>query len=97
VATRIWRLASSDFGLLFFAVTLCFCGHLGSARSHFLQERVAIALAADGGERAVAGDDDGRVVERQHLLVNGPDNLRVIAAGQVRPPNAAAEQGVARD
>ena len=56
---------------------------------------IRASLLADGGARAVAGDDDGCVGERQQLLVDGADEHGAVAAGQVGAADRAGEEGVA--
>src|SRR5947209_19914251 len=62
-----------------------------------LKEWVKLFLAADGGLRSMAGNDDGVLRKRHQLLVDGPDDLAAIAARKVSPADTVAKQRVAGD
>jgi hypothetical protein len=57
------------------------CGLNDEPRTLALQEWIVLALFADGGLGAVAGDDDGVVGQGEELVVQGIDNLLKGAAG----------------
>ena len=60
-----------------------------------LQERVSLALEADGGRRPVTAIDLGLIGQDQDLLLDAVDYLVVVPAGEIRPADAEVEQRVA--
>ena len=61
------------------------------------QEGIVLALFADGGLRAVAGDDDGVIGQGEEFVVQGVDDLLEGAAGQIGSADASGEQRVSGD
>src|SRR5690606_4093694 len=61
------------------------------------KERVRPSLLADRRLRTVAGVDHRLVRKCKELLPDGPEQERVRALPQVRPPDGAREEDVAAD
>src|SRR6516225_10451383 len=61
------------------------------------QERIELALAANGSVVPVAGNHDSLRRQGQQLVVDGAKDLAGVAAWQVGAADAIAEQGVAGD
>ena len=60
-------------------------------------EVVVEALAPDGGGLSVATDHLGFIVEREQLGLDRPEDLSVVAAGQVGPADRVVKERVPRD
>ena len=59
------------------------------------KEWIGLSFVANGGLRAVAGDDDGGVGQWEQLAVDGADEGRAVAAGKVCAADGTGEEGVA--
>src|SRR5262245_56176366 len=59
------------------------------------EEGVLALLLADGGPRAVAGHHPRRLVEGEQLAPDGEEERAAVAAPEIRPADAPAEEGVA--
>lgn len=59
-----------------------------------MEEGVGLALFADGGSGAVAGEDTGVLGEREEAVVDGTEELGGVASGEVGATDGADEEGV---
>ena len=59
------------------------------------EEGVGDAFGANGGDRAVAGDDGCGIGERQKAVANAGEEAAVVATGEVGASDRASEEGVA--
>src|SRR6266852_6624360 len=59
------------------------------------QERIALSLFANGGERTMSGDDKRIIWQRQNSFVQGIDNFFHRSARQIGAANASRKQRVA--
>src|SRR5580704_9885689 len=69
----------------------------GTPSSESLQEGISGTFPADRGIGPMAGNHHGRIPQRQQLVMDGPQDLLVISARQIRAADTVEEEGIARE
>ena len=82
---------------MMFVVYICvFCRRMPAPALVF-QKGIILALLADRGSRAVAGNDDGVIREGEEFVMQGIDDLLEGAPRQIGSANASRKQRITCD